>query len=242
MSRFKEYFNKVNQSEQQICILFENNYYESASLSRAFQHVSNIERGGIFCSAYRSDESDETNKLNHNKLGAMLSERKIGHWEVLGKCEERDEKGNIVSVEAEPSYVIPYDPKMSSEQFLDLAREIREMNYTTTKRKSNTQYEVLIKLPGEKTMTSIKAEGIEKLNFEFHADAIAKYYSQFLNKQRKHKGRSFNFIFEGVLIASDMSQARAMHRNSKYGSSINSQYGICKLNESKIVNFYGEDY
>jgi len=166
--------------------------FNEDSLSRVWQHYQD---GFILVSAFRGENSQEENMKRHEELKKIVRNR-IGGFSVLdGVWIENRGKKNEKRV-SELSLLIPYRHKMTPEEFVSFAEELR------TKFEPN-QDAVLLRDPSKDFphLMAIRKDGTVKLlKGKFHPDQIADEYSRF--RTGHHAGRTF--IFEGFEVPGSM--------------------------------------
>ena len=166
--------------------------FNEDSLSRIWQHG---QEGFILVSAFRGENSLEENIKRHDKLKDIVRKR-LGGFSVLdGVWIENRGKPDEKRV-SELSLFIPYIQKMSPDEFVDFAEELR------TKFEPN-QDAVVVRDPSKEFphLMVIKKDGsVEIKKGIFLPDQVAEAYSRF--KTGNHAGRTF--VFEGFEVPGSM--------------------------------------
>jgi hypothetical protein len=156
-------------------------YLFEESLSRIWQH-SQPGHGFILASAYRGEYREADNLARHERLKSILSQRKVGFFVVDGVGIEN--KGTPEEREVvELSVFVPYDPKLTPEEFMALGRELRE--------KFDQDF-VVVKLPDDNEVTEVWRNGEEKKKtVTLHPDQMAEYFSRL--RSGAHRGRAYTY-------------------------------------------------
>ncbi len=162
--------------------------FNEESLSRVWQHG---QKGFILVSAFRGENSKEENLKRHDKLKDIVRKR-IGGFSVLdGVWIENRGKPDEKRV-SELSLFIPYNHKMSPDEFVNFAEELRTIF-------EPNQDAVVVRDPSKEfphLMVIRKDGSVEIKKGIFLPDQIAEAYSRF--KTGNHAGRTF--VFEGFEV------------------------------------------